>query len=115
MSKIVEKVAAALENLVTLEIITAVGQVAPKKEGDTTWPSIDNVTDPEMIVTKINLLDGDIQTIFGEAFVTGDYQSLQAYHADREKQGHQIIKDNIAALQELLKLARNLDDSGSGQ
>jgi len=109
MSKIVDRVSAALENLVTLEIITAVGQVDPKKDGDPHWPSIENVTDPEMIVSKINLLDGDVQTIFGEAFVTGDYQSLQAYHTDREKQGHQIIKDNIAALQELLKLARNLD------
>lgn len=110
LQDLVQKITASLDKLVTLEIITAVGSVGPKGEGDNNWPDVANMTNPQMIVSKMNLLDGDIQTIFGEAFVTGDYKSLQGYHAEREKQGHAVIQSNIDTLKSLLQLARSLDE-----
>jgi hypothetical protein len=114
MSAIVKRISDSLENLLTLKIVTAVGTVDPTKSSDPNWPDLADVLQPQMIVSKFNLLDGDIRTIFGEAFVTGDYKSLVDYHTAREKQGFEIINNNIAALKALLQLARGLDDKPDG-
>ncbi len=114
MSSIIKRISDSLENLLTLEIITAVGTVDPTKSGEPNWPDLASVEQPQMIVSKFNLLDGDIRTIFGEAFVTGDYKSLVDYHTAREKQGFEIINNNIAALKALLQLARGLEDKPEG-
>ncbi len=105
-----DKIKESLENLVTLEIITAVGQVRfepPDKNEDaekTKYPDLDFESDPKVILTKIDLLQGDIKTVYNEEFVTGNYQSLKEFHFEKEKQGHEIIKKNIAALEKLLNL-----------
>lgn len=109
-NNVIKLVTDSLERLLTLEIITAVGNVDPSKSSEPNWPDLASVEQPQMIVSKINLLGGDIRTIFGEAFITGDYKSLVDYHAAREKQGFDIIQNNIAALKALLQLARGLED-----
>lgn len=111
LQDLTKRIADSLDRLLTLEIITAVGTVDPKQSGDPNWPDLAAVEQPQMIVSKINLLNGDIRTIFGEAFITGDYKSLVDYHTTREKQGFEIINNNIAALKALLQLARGLDKS----
>ncbi len=110
LQDLTKRISDSLERLLTLEIITAVGTVDPAQHGEPNWPDLASVEKPQMIVSKINLLDGDIRTIFGEAFVTGDYKSLVDYHAAREKQGFEIINNNIAALKALLQLARGIDN-----
>ena len=107
-----ERILRALENLVTLEVVTAVGQVAaPDAEGKPWSFTFDQ--DPKAILSRIDLLQGDVRTCFHEEFVTGDYQSLRDFHAAREAQGHEIIKGNIAALKELLAFARQEETSES--
>ncbi|MDM8552209.1 hypothetical protein QUF72_19140 [Desulfobacterales bacterium HSG2] len=117
----------SLENLVTLEIMTAVGYIqagpakapaskngkAAHRDGraayrERSFPDIDYGKDPKMILTKINLLQGDIKTVYNEEFVTGEYKSLREFHAAREKEAHNIVMQNIAALERLLRLSRDL-------
>ena len=104
-----KKIWESIKNLVTLEIITAVGQVCHRHDGEnseqeTGLPDLDYDNDPKVILTKIDLLQGDIKTIYNEEFVTGNYQGLREFHAQREKEGYEIIQKNIIALKELLNL-----------
>jgi hypothetical protein len=86
-----ERILQALENLVTLRITTTV--VAG--------------TDEKSIVSDIDLLQGDITTTFAKEFVDGGpYESLRAFHQEREKQGNEIIQGNVEALKSLLGLAQ---------
>jgi hypothetical protein len=102
-SSFLNKIQAALENSVTLEIITAVGQIkgGPEKNAEIDWTK-----NPTVMLTKINLLQGDIETVFDPAYVTGDYQALRDFHADREKEGYDIVQKNLQALKELFNLAK---------
>jgi hypothetical protein len=95
----------SLEHLVTLEIITAVGAI---KVNDDKGPDLDYDKAPKMILTKINLLQGDIKTVFDEEFVTGPYQALREFHGAREKEGYQLVQNNIAALERLFQFVKSL-------
>ncbi|MDM8515985.1 hypothetical protein QUF76_07285 [Desulfobacterales bacterium HSG16] len=109
-SDLKDKIVKSIENLVTLEIVTAVGHVRfddeDGKEG-TNLPDLDYSKDHKVILTKIDLLQGDIKTIYDEEFVNGEYENLKAYHAAREKEGYGIIEKNVAALEKLLNLVKN--------
>lgn len=98
----------SLENLTTLEIITAVGHVRYRPgegaEEDRRFPDLDYERDPKVILSKIDLLQGDIKTVYNEEFVTGDYQGLREFHAAREREGHDIIRKNMEALERLWNL-----------
>lgn len=105
-SNLKEKILNAFENLVTLEIITAVGHVTRPREGEPAGAiDLDMDRDPKIILTKIDLLQGDIKTVYHESFVTGEYAELKNFHAAREKEGHALVRQNIEALERLLKLA----------
>ncbi len=104
MEELIEKIKQALRNLVTLEIITAVGGI--KKDGEKAVPDIDFQTDKAML-TRINLLQGDITTVVNESFATGPYAALRDYHEAKVKEGYAIIEKNIAALERLARLAKS--------
>ncbi|MEN7548262.1 hypothetical protein AAG747_10115 [Rapidithrix thailandica] len=108
---LVEKIQSSLENLITLEIVTAVGKTkfksTPPKAGEAHLPDLDHDRDPKVIMTKIDLLQGDIKTVYDEEFVTGDYQELKDFHQSREREGYEIISKNISTIKELLRLIRN--------
>lgn len=110
LTDLINRIKDALENLVTLEIITAVGQVKFKSgpEGDKGLPDLDYSKNPKVILTKINLLQGDIKTVYDPEFVTGNLQELKAFHKTREDQGNEIIKNNLERLQQLFNLASEL-------
>ena len=98
-----KKIMDSIENLVTLEIITAVSQPDAGEKGAA--PSSDPFEASKKMTTRIDLLQGDIKTLYDEEFVTGKYQALRAFHTEREKEGYHIVMQNIAALEKLLKLA----------
>ena len=102
-SALIGQIQEALKNLVTLEIITAVGPVKIE-EG---FADIDPEGDPKVILSKIDLLQGDIKTVYDEEYVTGNYKELKEFHKEREKEGHAIIKGNIATIKELLMLLKS--------
>jgi hypothetical protein len=102
LQRIIKKISDAIEELVTLRITTAVGAV------DWTKDQGAQPANCKAMESTINLLDGDIKTLIDQAFVTGDFKDLRSFHQDREKQGHEIVQGNIAALKALLDLARSL-------
>ena len=112
LNELIASIKDAIVNLVTLEIVTAVGDVRfqPKsaEEKDKIIAMIDYSKEPKAILTKVDLLQGDIQTVFHEDFVTGNYKELKEFHAAREKQGHEIIKENLAALDKLFQFTKKL-------
>jgi hypothetical protein len=85
MTNVLDDIRASLGQMVTLKIRTEVG--AAKME------------------TSINLLQGDITTKIDPEFITGAYQSLRDFHAAREAEAANIVKNNIEALHRLVELA----------
>ncbi len=102
----------ALDKLVTLEIITAVGPVTLKtREGSPagSFPDVIECSQKmEIMLTRIDLLQGDIKTVFDPAFFTENYKGLRDFHMEREKQGQAIIKNNVEALKELFNWVKEL-------
>lgn len=105
-NQLIEKIRAALDELVTLKITTAVGPVTLSGADQKTMLKFDNA---KAMYTEINLLQGDIKTMYDEEFVTGAYQPLQAFHQQREQEGQKIIHTNLQALYALLQLAQGKD------
>jgi hypothetical protein len=105
---LLDKIKESFERLTTLEIITIVGQI--KLGADlNSEPEFDGqAQEQKAILTRISLLNGDIRTIYHPEFVTGAYQSLKDFHEKREKEGFEIIKNNIEVLQKLFIFAQEL-------
>jgi len=114
--KLMDKIKNALTELVTMEIITTVGQVNLEiKDKKIVVTGIRDIENCKTISTTINLFQGDIQTVCAPEFVTGEYQSLREFHKSREEQGHEIIKDNIETLKELFLFAKEIFDGSLGK
>jgi hypothetical protein len=101
------------DNLVTLNIVTAVGDVdiATGKGGDqrlTIKPGA------KVLWTEIDMLEGDIKTSIHPDFAGDAGKELRAFHASREQQGQAIIKNNIEALEKLLVLIEDLATKNKG-
>ena len=111
MSDLIKTIKDSLENLVTLEIVTAVGRPAVDDDGK---PQVDYAKDLVMF-SRINLIDGDITNILDSSFVNGEHQDLRTFHEDQVNEGQQIIRDNLAALKELYELAKQLDSEEKPQ
>ena len=97
MSKIddiLQKIENGVQDLTQLKIQTVMG----KLEIDSNR-QIDFVTDQEIdgIISKIDLIDGDITTQITEKFYQ-KYPELVQFHQSREAKGHEIIEGNIMAL-----------------
>ncbi len=100
---LLEEIKNAVAEFKTLEIVTVVGSIKPGKSVKDL--SFEFGDDTKSILTRIDLLSGDITTVLDEAYVTGDYQGLRDYHAQREDKGYVIIRNNIAAIKELFSVA----------
>jgi hypothetical protein len=106
----------SLEEFVTLEIITAVGTVEPTArdaDGKKTKLGID--PGAKLLRTRFSLLAGDITTEMDPAFITGEYQSLRQFHADREQQAWGIVKHNVEALKSIIDLINTHGAKGDPQ
>lgn len=102
---IITRLQRAVDNLVELRIVTAIGSVK-LGGGNQPDPDIDYAGDPEVILTKIDLVQGDIVTVFNPALMAPEFETLRAFHAGREAQGLEIVRKNIETVLELLKAAR---------
>ena len=106
--KLLDQLRAAIQNAVTLEITTAVGPVGVDDKGR---PS-SNLSRCRVATTRINMLLGDITTVYEDDFVTGDLQALRDFHLEREKDGYQIVKDNLEAIGNLINRVVSWQDRG---
>lgn len=109
------KLESSLENLVTLEIVTAVGLVQPTTR-DANGVKVQAKTDAgaKLLRTSIDLVQGDITTEMDPAFVTGPYQDLREFHKAREAQAMEIVKGNIEAVKALVALIQGRDGGTAG-
>ncbi|MDM8546512.1 hypothetical protein [Candidatus Venteria ishoeyi] len=94
----------AVSNLVNLDIRTVVGDFTYDRSG-----KIQPASDAKQIVTRINLLDGDITTAFSEEFLSTPLENVRGFHGVRERQGMEIMQGNIKALQQLTDLIGNIE------
>jgi len=102
----IDKLAQALENLVTLDIRTVVGAVDWDKGAA-------NLPGAKEMRSKIRLIGGDITTVIDPAFASGDLQALRDFHLSREKEGAAIIQNNVEVLEKLMLFALKLNKPDS--
>lgn len=106
-----EKAINELQKLSVLEINTVVGEFSFVDNSSNLKVDLNSKTN-DKIVSRINLLSGDITTAMSDKFVS-DYKELREYHLIRENQGHEIIKRNITVLKEIsttiIQLVRDKD------
>ena len=106
----------ALEDLVTLEIVTAVGPVqptpAPDPSGKRARPALDPAA--KLMRTRIDLLRSAVTTEIDPAFATGDFQGLRSFHADREKQASDMFKGHVETIKSILELIKAHTPAGGG-
>ncbi len=98
MSTLAEKIKNSVANLVTLRIVTAVGP--PKADG-----SGPDYSQDKLMSSEIDLLQGDITNVIDPSFVSGELQSLRAFHEGQVDKGEQIVRGNLKALRELFEMA----------
>jgi len=94
-----ENIKDAMDNLINLDIRTIVGEVDFDSKG-----KMQPATRSKQIVSRLNLLDGDITTAFPEEFLQSPLDSVRSFHALRERQAMEIVQGNIRALQHLVGL-----------
>jgi hypothetical protein len=100
----VEDIKNAMNNLVNLDIRTIVGEVNLDDKG-----KMQPVVGSKQIVSRMNLLEGDITTAFSEEFLQAPLDSVRSFHALRERQAMEIVQGNIKALQHFIGLIDTLE------
>lgn len=100
-----KKIIDNMGELTTLDIRTVVGKVDFDDKGNYILP--DKNTEAKVIITRIDLIGGDITTAFSKEFLEPPYDKIREYHALKEQQGHDIIKANIETLKEIIKLIKD--------
>lgn len=110
--EIIDQIKASAEKLVTLEIMTGVGEVTIKTTGNGNVQKFDldipaNYS-AKAIYSQVDLVQGDIKTLFHKDFMTQEHEELRTFHRAREAQGHDIIRQNITMLRELKNFIKEL-------
>lgn len=100
--KLADRIKDSLANLVTLKIVTAVGQ----PDGKTLEPKYD---EDRVMTSKIDLLQGDITNVIDEAFISGELEPLRSFHEDQVLKGEEIVRNNLEALRKLFEMAVDYD------
>jgi hypothetical protein len=92
--KFMSMLAAALQNLVRLDVITV---VTANQTPDPSTPA----TGPYML-TAVKLLEGDILCEVNEALLDDKYAAIRAAHAEREKQALEIVNGHVALIEKVV-------------
>lgn len=104
----IRKLENCLNQLVTLNIVTAVGAAKVDIKSDEAGGAATKIEvgdgSTKVIWTAINLAQGDITTVIDPEFQGESGKELREFHKSRETQGLEIIRGNISALKELVSL-----------
>jgi len=99
---LLEKINHIVTELTRLDVVTVVGAVALTVDSDSNIKfALPNDTAARAIITRVNLVSGDIQNVIHPDFVAGDLASMRDFHSAQVTQGHEVIVNNIKALREL--------------
>jgi hypothetical protein len=109
LDKLLKKILDAVEDLTTLKVVTAVGDVtitetAKKVDGNDEQSRTQQCLNAKAIVTTIDLADGDIQTFMDGVFASDNaaYNKIRDEHMLRIKDAHDIVGNNVKVLKELV-------------
>ncbi len=105
--EVLQRIENSIQDLTELKIQTLMGNMEIDSEGNV---NLKNEQSVDGIVSKINLVDGDITTQMTETFYKA-YPELVQFHQSREAQGNEIIEGNIMALKTITITLRQLFDS----
>jgi len=111
LDKFMARLESAVNDMVELKVITAVGNISVEvnsttKGGITTSTRTETHKDSRAIITNIDLIDGDIMTAIDNVFVTDEaYASIRTDHLARVNDAQAIVSRNINVLKELATAA----------
>ena len=111
LEKFMARLESAVNDMVELKVITAVGNISVEvnsttKDGITTSTRTETHKDSRAIITNIDLIDGDIMTAIDNVFVTdAAYASIRTDHLARVNDAQAIVSRNINVLKELATAA----------
>jgi hypothetical protein len=108
LTDVMTEIKNGVKQLQTLEVRTVVG---PSKWDEAAQKIIPDVT-AKIIMTSINLIQGDITTAFDQEFLADPLNKVRDFHMEREKRAQEIINGNINALKELVNLLIKLATEG---
>jgi len=91
----------ALNNLVTLKVVTLVGPVNVSGSGTNVTVAIAAGAAPEAASTEVNLLDGDITNTFSPGFSALANGAMSNFHQSQVEKSHTIVTGNLAEVQKL--------------
>lgn len=101
-SNFVNNIEEYINNLVTLDIKTVVGDFHVVGEKDEIIKK--EGTDFKVMNSKIHLLKGDVTSYVSNDLIQDRYAWVRDFHAQKEQHGHAIINDNIRAIYSLFEL-----------
>ena len=100
-----ERVKQAIANATTLQVVTSIGPVARDKDGNLDLVIGD---DAKVMMTRYDLIDGDITTVMDPAYVDGPYQQVRDFHQKQVDTGLARVGQNIDTLKKIYDLARSM-------
>ena len=105
------KIEAAVKELTTLKVVTAVGDVTVSQDvreenGKKTEFHAETYQNTKAILSTIDLMDGDIMTVIDEVFINEEsYKPVREDHLARINDAQKIVAVNIALLKSLVDTA----------
>lgn len=111
-TSILQKIGKAARSLVELEVITAVGDfpVSLDTDGRLTFQS-GQIANTDLLVTRIDLAQGDITNYIDPSFLTGDRAPLREFHERQVAQATAIMDRNVRVFTELARaFGQRLED-----
>ena len=107
LEKLFQKIQDKIEDLTVLNIRTVMGDLKVDNDNNIRFESGQDV---QGIVSRIDLIDGDISTEITESFYKA-YPELVQFHQSREAKGHEIIENNISALKTIASTLLTIKDA----
>ncbi|MBV8457581.1 MAG: hypothetical protein JO122_13310 [Acetobacteraceae bacterium] len=96
-----QKLEHALEDIVTLKVVTVIGQVNVTGAGSKANVAILSGTIPEAASTEIDLLTGDITNTFSPGFAALANGEIRNFHQSQVEKSQNIVTGNLAEVQKL--------------
>ena len=105
LEKIIAKLEKVAENIVNLQVITAVGDFEiVDQNGLRTVVQTKNGGSNAAMMTQINLVEGDISSRIDRYFEDPANKASRDYHESQVTNAQAIVKSNIEAVEALVKL-----------
>ncbi|MEM7396842.1 MAG: hypothetical protein AAF492_31325 [Verrucomicrobiota bacterium] len=98
----------ALKSLVTLRVVTAVGAVDTRDEKNY---QLKQDPPPIVMFSELDMIQGVSRLVVDEELMKDEYESIRKLHEEREQKGHEVVRNNVAAIKDLIDyIKKHLDE-----